>query len=127
MQTSSLELEGIQERLQREGYVVVEDIFDPSDDFRQLYSDWTELLDEAIDESVEAGIMTDRYEGLSFDQRFIQLCKTTGLDFFRRFDISLPQNGITPDTRVYLGPGIFSIRTNERLLDVVEALIGPEI
>jgi phytanoyl-CoA hydroxylase len=127
MQTSALELAGIQERLQRDGYVIVEDIFDPSEDFRQLYSDWTELLNEAIDESVEAGTMTDRYENLSFDQRFIQLSKTTGLAFFRRFDISLPQKEITPDTRVYLGPGIFSILTNKRLLDVVEALIGPEI
>lgn len=127
MQTSTRGLEGIQERLERDGYVIVEDIFDPAEDFRQIYSDWGELLDEAIDEAVKSGLMTGRLEGQPFDKRFIQLCKTTGLEFFRRFDISLPQKGITTDTKVYLGPGIFSILTNERLLDAVEALIGPEI
>lgn len=127
MQASASDLAGIQDRLAEDGYVVVEDVFDPSDDFRQLYIDWGQLLEESIDEAVAAGLMTDRYEDLSFEQRFIRLCQASGLDFFRRFDISLPQNGIKADTKVYLGPGVFSILTNPRLLDVVEALIGPEI
>jgi ectoine hydroxylase-related dioxygenase (phytanoyl-CoA dioxygenase family) len=50
-----------------------------------------------------------------------------GCDWFQPMDISLPGDRIRPDTPMHFGPAVFNLITNERLLDVVEDLIGPEI
>ena len=50
-----------------------------------------------------------------------------GGTLINHLDICLPQKGITDDTPVHCGPAAFGLLTNPRLLDVVEAIIGPEI
>jgi ectoine hydroxylase-related dioxygenase (phytanoyl-CoA dioxygenase family) len=42
-------------------------------------------------------------------------------------DISLPGDRITSSTPMHFGPAVFDLITNDRLLDLVEDLIGPEI
>ena len=41
--------------------------------------------------------------------------------------ICLPQKGVAPETLVHCGPAAFGLLTNPRLLDAVEAIVGPEI
>lgn len=50
-----------------------------------------------------------------------------GHDWFQPMDISLPGDRITADTPMHFGPAVFDMVTAPRLLDMVEALIGPEI
>lgn len=41
--------------------------------------------------------------------------------------VSLPRTGVRIDTPIHLGPAVFALLTNPRLLDVVESVTGPEI
>ncbi|MGX9357418.1 phytanoyl-CoA dioxygenase family protein, partial [Roseobacteraceae bacterium S113] len=50
-----------------------------------------------------------------------------GCDWFQPMDISLPGGDIAADTPMHFGPEIFKLVTAPPLLDVIEALIGPEI
>lgn len=50
-----------------------------------------------------------------------------GCDWFQPMDISLPGGEITTDTPFHMGPAVFDMLTAPRLLDIVEALVGPEI
>ncbi len=50
-----------------------------------------------------------------------------GCDWFQPMDISLPGDRIQADTPMHFGPAVFDMVTDPGLLDLVEALIGPEI
>ncbi len=50
-----------------------------------------------------------------------------GCDWFQPMDISLPGGEIAPDCPMHFGPAVFDMVVHERLLNVIEALIGPEI
>ena len=43
------------------------------------------------------------------------------------FDFSLPQADVREDTPFWVGPAVFNMLRNEKLLDAVESIIGPEI
>jgi ectoine hydroxylase-related dioxygenase (phytanoyl-CoA dioxygenase family) len=50
-----------------------------------------------------------------------------GCDWFQPMDISLPGGDISLDCPMHFGPAIFDLVVNERLLDCVQDLIGPEL
>ena len=50
-----------------------------------------------------------------------------GCDWFQPMDISLPGSEIEADTPFHMGPAVFDMLTCDRLLDLAECLIGPEI
>ena len=50
-----------------------------------------------------------------------------GHDWFQPMDISLPGGPIAADTPFHAGPAVFDLLTDPGVLDVVEAVIGPEI
>lgn len=127
MTTSALSTEEAAATFREKGYVIVPGVFDPATDYAQLFADWGAILDEIADECIADGVLSSRYESLPFPDRFVKICRETGRNFPQRFDIALPQKNIRHDTPVYVGPGIFSILTNERLLDVLEAILGPEV
>jgi phytanoyl-CoA hydroxylase len=62
---------------------------------------------------------------LSFSERY---CKLTaeGRDCLRHMDISLPSKSAA-DTPIHLGPAVFQLLRNDKLLDVLEQLIGEDI
>ena len=63
---------------------------------------------------------------LSFEAKLLA-AQATGRDWFQPLDISLPNTRIEKDTPFHFGPAVFDLLTCPRLLDMVEALIGPEI
>jgi hypothetical protein len=64
---------------------------------------------------------------LPFGDRLIAVCEESGRNFPQEFDFSLPQSGIRTDTPIHVGPAVFGMLANPRLLDLVEDLVGPEI
>jgi phytanoyl-CoA hydroxylase len=116
-----------QEQFVEEGYVVVEDVLDPDRDIQPVLDEYDGVLD-GIAESLHAeGVLESTYRDLPFEQRLIQVCAESGRNFPQHFDFSLPQRGITGDTPIHVGPAVFGMLTNPRLLDLVEDVIGPEI
>lgn len=54
------------------------------------------------------------------------MSKESNRNFPQRFDFSLPQGGIKPDTPMSVGPAVFATITNSRLLDLVSDVLGTD-
>jgi ectoine hydroxylase-related dioxygenase (phytanoyl-CoA dioxygenase family) len=115
------------ERLEVDGYVVVEDVFDPESDFAPLIAEWDDVLSGLADGLIAEGLLTSRHEGLPFAERLVAISLESGRNLPQPFDISLPQRNITAESPMHLGDAIFGLITDDRLLDVVARVIGQEI
>jgi len=108
------------------GYLVVEDILHPQQVLQPILDEYDLLLRNLCAQWVSQGkLPSDRGTG-SF-QQLIRAAYLAGLDYFQPLDISLPPGDIASNTPFHAGPAIFNLITSERLLDVVESLIGAEI
>lgn len=115
-------------RFTAEGYLVVDGLFDPREDLDPVIGEYAELLDGIARRWHAEGKLSSTYAGSPFAQRFARIIRDAGdLDFMGQFDIALPFKGIREDTPIHLGPEVFRLLTNPRLLDAVEQFIGPEI
>lgn len=114
-------------QLDEQGYVVLEDVFDPETDFAPIADEWAEILDGIARTLHAEGELRSAHAELPFAERLMALCAETGRSFHQPFDISLPQKDIRPDTPLHVGPAVFGLLTHERLLDAVEGLLGPEL
>lgn len=111
----------------REGFLVVKGLLDPERDLDPVIMEYEGVLDQLASELFEGGELKSRYEGEDFSERLIHVCRDTGRIHNQSFDFSLPQKNIKADTPMWTGRAIFDILRNERLLDAMESLIGPEI
>lgn len=110
-----------------EGYAIVEDVLDPRRDFAPVVAELNEILDGIAADLLAEGAIASTYADLPFEQRLIQVCAESGRNFPQHFDFTLPQTGIQRHTPIYVGPALFRLLTNPRLLDLVEEMIGPEV
>lgn len=115
------------ERFDTEGYLLVNEVFDPVEDLQPVLSEYSEVLDGIAEGLFKQGLISSTYGGLPLIQRLIAVCAESGRNFPQNFDFSLPQKNITNETPIHLGPAIFGILTHGRLLDLVEDIMGPEI
>ena len=106
------------ESFERDGYLLVENLLDQA------------LLDRVRTEYAEllAGMMAGwgRTSSGDFATDLVEAYRD-GLEWFQPMDISLPGDRIRADTPMHFGPAVFDMVTAPRLLDLAEALIGPEI
>ena len=114
-------------QFEEEGYLIVEDLFDPVADLDPIIEEYKGVLDRLADELHERGEIRSTYAELPFGERLIQIYKESGKVHAQYFDFSLPQAGVQEDTPMWVGPAVFRTLRNEKLLDAVESLIGPEI
>ena len=108
------------------GYVLVENLLDPATDLDPVLTEYEKVLGELADELFAKKKIASTYADLDFDQRLCQIYNETGQVHAQHFDISLPQ-GNTTDAPIAVIPSAFAALRNERLLDIIEDLIGPEI
>ncbi len=101
----------------RDGYLVVEGVLGP-DVLGPVRAEYAALLDDLC---AGWGI-----SGESFEDKLIA-AYTQGFDWFQPLDISLPGDEIKADTPMHFGPAVFDMVTADRLLDLAEDLLGPEI
>lgn len=114
-------------KFQRDGFLIVEGIFDPIEDLDPVVEEYNTLLDTLTDTWMESGRITNHYRDLPFAQRLAGVLNEAGPTGFQPFDISLPFRGVTEETPIHLGPKVFGLLRNQRLLNVVEQFIGSEI
>jgi ectoine hydroxylase-related dioxygenase (phytanoyl-CoA dioxygenase family) len=115
------------ERFREEGYLVVEGVLDVEKDIAPVVDEYTQLIDGLCRKWHAEGRLASTYEELPFGKRLSRALNETGEKYERHVDFALPQNGITLDTPIHLGPAVFHMLTSPRLLDAVERFIGPEI
>lgn len=126
MLTSSVD-PSILEHFEEQGYVVVEEVFDPEEDLQPVVDEYTNLLNALVERLYAEGKLKSTYRNLPFGQRLIKIVVETGRFYSQYFDISLPQSGVTEETPMHHGKAVFDILRNPKLLNVVESFIGPEI
>jgi phytanoyl-CoA hydroxylase len=114
-------------QFRRDGYLIVEDLFDPAEDLDPVIEEYKRVLDKLADELYAKGEISSTYTDLPFGQRLIEIYKESGKVNAQYFDFSLPQANVQPDTPYWAGPAVFRMLRNEKLLDAVESIIGPEI
>ncbi|MGH2532385.1 MAG: phytanoyl-CoA dioxygenase family protein [Thermomicrobiales bacterium] len=114
-------------QFEEEGYVVVEDLFDPERVLDPVIAEYEGVLDRLADELYAAGTIASTYNDLPFSDRLCQIYAESGKVHAQYFDFSLPQHGVTHDTPFWTGPAVFNVLRHDGLLDAVESLIGPEI
>ncbi|MEL6450371.1 MAG: phytanoyl-CoA dioxygenase family protein [Pseudomonadota bacterium] len=107
-----------------QGYLVVEDVL-PRDTLGAVRAEYAALMDRLYADweaqgRVPAGTALNFWDKLSASY-------AAGCDWFQPMDISLPGDQIAPDCPMHFGPAIFDLVVHDRLLDLVQSLIGPEI
>jgi len=114
-------------QFEEQGYVVVEGLLDPEADLDPIIEEYRGVLDLLAQELYDRGKTSSSYEELPFGRRLTKIYAESGKVHAQYFDFSLPQKDVKEDTPMWVGPAVFSALRNERLLDAVESLIGPEI
>jgi phytanoyl-CoA hydroxylase len=111
----------------REGYLVVEGLFEPARDIDPVIAEYEGVLDTLAAELFAQGQIPSTYAGLPFGPRLIEIYKASGKVHAQYFDFSLHGANVTEDTQFWVGPAVFAMLRNVRLLDAVESIIGPEL
>ena len=106
------------------GVIVIPDVLNAEllDRIRQEYAG---LLDGLYADWQRQGLVPPA-DGLDFYEKLLVSYRAK-CDWFQPMDISLPGDTIRDNTPFHFGPAVFDMITHGPLLDVVEALIGPEI
>lgn len=115
----------------RNGYLVCEQVLDAQTVVKPVVSEYASLLATLIQQWVDSGeLEAEEIKAIDPHRNFadaIGKVYAAGLDYFQPMDISLPPGKISTDIPFHAGPAIFNLMTNQRLLDIVESLIGSEI
>ena len=109
------------------GYVAVDGLLDPDRDLQPVVDDYAATLDALAGQWSADGLLADTFAGLPFGQRLTRIIAASGLSWAQHFDISLPQAGVRSDTPIHCSAAVFALLRHPRLLDAVEAFIGPNI
>ena len=115
------------DRFAEEGYLVVEHVLDPERDIAPVVEEYGRVLDGIARSLLAEGAIRDTYADLPFAERLTRICEESGRNFPQHFDFSLPQSGVRRDTPIHVGPAVFGLLSNPRLLDVAQDLLGPEV
>ena len=111
-----------------DGYLIVEDVISPSQ-LAEIEAEYNTILDDVTPDLVSRGIMKEPH-GTSFSERYCEALEQLDdmYELYQHLDISLPMlDSLDHDTAMNAGPAVFHLLTNERLLDIAESLVGPEI
>src|SRR5215210_7088973 len=114
-------------RFAEQGYLVVEGVLDPAEDLDPVVREYERVLDELTARLHAEGKLPSTYADEPFGHRLTRILNESDVDYMRHFDIALPFKGVTEDTPMHLGPEVFRLLTNPRLLDAVEQIVGPEL
>src|SRR5439155_6292809 len=102
------------DRFHTNGYLVVEDAL-TDEDLGLVIREYEERIDRRARELHAAGKLSRLYEEEPFDRRLACICRET-MELYPEMDIMH-----------HRGKAAFEFLRNERLLDLVEAFVGPEI
>ncbi len=109
------------------GYLVVPDVIPPAV-IDETLSDCEQIADGLVDAAVARGEDAADLAGQPMARQVIELTRRTGRSYGQYFDISFPVRGeLSAATPINLRPSFYRFLTCERLLDVIEDIVGPEI
>jgi hypothetical protein len=98
----------------REGYLVVEGLFDDAD-LQPVIDELSQEIDRRARELVDAGDLSRSYAAEGFETRLTRITAETEKLYW-----SIASGQLS-------GPAIFGLLTNPKLVDLAESLVGPEV
>ncbi|MCP4997715.1 MAG: phytanoyl-CoA dioxygenase family protein [Hyphomicrobiales bacterium] len=110
------------------GFLAIEELLDDAD-LAPLEAEYEALLGRIAADLYAQGEIPAVHDDLPFGLRFCRVLADYP-DLHRHFNISLPLiNGpVDPQTyHMHAGPAVFNVLRNDRILDLVEQFVGPEI
>ncbi len=107
------------------GYLVVDDVLDQKTIMDPVRAEYAALMDRLYDGWHAEGKLPPPGNMDFFEK--LRTAYTSGCDWFQPMDISLPATEVQPDTPFHFGPAVMNMLTADKLLDLAECLIGPEI
>ena len=115
------------DHLDREGYLLLEGLLEPSADLDPILDEYASVLDRMAYALFAQGKVSSPYPELPFGERVTRMYAETGEMLGQWFDFHLPQRHVKHDTPLWVGPAVFHTLINPTLLDAVESVIGGEI
>ncbi|MBF2714322.1 phytanoyl-CoA dioxygenase family protein [Agrobacterium vitis] len=113
---------------EEQGYAIVRGVLDPEKDIKPVVDEYGALADQLAKTYIETGKIISYERPAAPIDRLLELMKKTKGRCFQALDITLPaEDKIRHDTPIHLGPEVFGLLRNERLLDAIEYFIGGEI
>ena len=117
---------GLKQEIATKGYAIVEGVLD-SDALNNIVADYEALLDRLAPQWHAQGRISSAFDGLPFAERLTAVVSDSSEDLFQHFDITLPNDTVTPATPVHVSRATYEFLSNDALLDKVEEVIGGEI
>lgn len=117
-----------QDSFKKNGFLVVHNVLN-DDDLVALEREYAEYLDETCGALHQQGLIPSTFSECGFSERYARTLAAYP-DCIDNFNISLPLvNGkVDPDTyNAHFCEALFRLQRNDKILDLVESLIGPEI
>ena len=111
-----------------DGFLAIENLINP-EDLRPVEDEYAALLDDLAEDLFARQCISGRFSDLPFGQRYSRIIAEFP-ELHRYFNVSLPllNEGIDSGTfSMHAGPAVFNLMRHRSVLDVVEAIVGPEI
>ncbi len=114
-------------KFEEQGYLVVENVFEPEKDFAALRFEYATVLNNLANDLYSQKRISSVYNNLPFAERLIKIYQESGEVHTQYFNPSLPPDGFNKKTPYWTGDAVFKMLSHPRLLDAVESIIGAEI
>jgi hypothetical protein len=109
------------------GYLVVEGVIG-SEVIAGVLRECAEITAGLVEQAVADGAVSATVLGMSAPEQMVELTRTTRRTFCEFYDISFPPGEpITMGSPINTGAAVFAVLVNDKLLDLVESVSGPEI
>ena len=115
------------EQFEEDGYLFIDDLLDPKRDLDPIIDEYETVLERLASELHERGEIASRYGDVSFGERLTKITQETGKTFGRHFNPYLSPRSTKRDSPFWTGPAVFNAIRNDKIMDVLESLIGGEI
>ncbi len=115
-------------RFAEDGFLVVPDVLDAAD-LDPVVAEYEEALDGAARRLHARGEISDTHAGLPFAERYTALIlDNPAVFYYLGLSLPLDYENLDPEYfRAHTGPALFGLLSNPKLLDIAEAVLGPEI
>ena len=121
----------LKEQLAEHGYLIAKGVLDDRLDLEPVRQEYKNVLDRLAADWYSKKKINATYKEQPLSEQLCSILRDyPEAPYYENLDISLPKmtpDAIKQDSLMHTGPAIFGLLTNQRLLDLVEQIIGPEI
>ena len=116
----------LKQQFDKQGFLVVRNVLDFNFDLKPVLNDMEFIMNELIDKFVPQKNKTKVYK-FDFWKKYTHLSKLNIHDFDQYFNIRPPRDNIQKDCNYFTSQSIWNLIKNEKILNVIEKILGPEI